>query len=575
MSDQQAKIEITASSSKLASGLRAAAGRFNSWAAGMKAGAKKIGGGAAGSFLGTVGANLAGKGIDFIADQGREVLAFEEKLTRLQINAGKSSAEMDTFRQKARQLSSAVGLSANDILEGTTSYVDLTGDVNGAGAAMETFARVAQASGSSVADIATAAAAMKQSFGLKPEEIEATFSGMISQGKAGAITLKDFAAEMSSLAPKWSKFNESTTTEGIAQFGAALQVARQGFGNASEAATGMEALMGGIIMHAKDLRKYGHVEVFDKHKDGSKTLKTFEQIMAAIEQSKLVKDPELMGKALGGRKEAQDTLNVLLRARQNLTDTGNEYTDLVAKGKDAEAVQRDLATYLDSSSGKMATSWESLKNSIAEALTPERIQSFATSLKEVADHAGEIASALGKVFGFIGTLNSVGKKIRGVFGNDGDKTYSERDIILAQTHGAGLPGQERNMSAEAREARYQGALGRMADVEQYNKAKGSIMGGEVAERVSEESVKRALAASAGTAEWGKGRGGEMMAGEQYLRAAQKENPEIVAKVQGEMLSAAIKDGFTDVVKNLGVTLKIGDNTVAKANVKATDPRRKL
>jgi TP901 family phage tail tape measure protein len=585
MSEQRANIEITASSSRLAAGLRAASSRFNGWAGGIRAGAKKIGGGAAGSFVGNVGAGLAGRGIDFIADQGRAVMDFENQLTRLQINAGKSSAEMDTFRQKARNLSKEVGLNANDILAGTVSYVDLTGDVDGAGAAMEGFARIAQASGSSVSDIATATAALKQSFNIKPEQVEAVFSGMIMQGKAGAVTLKDFAGELSSLAPKWAKFADSKSAGGIAQFGAAFQVARQGFGSASEAATGMEALMGGITMHAKDLRKFGKIEVFNKNKDGSKTLKSFEEIISSIEKSKLVKDPELMGKALGGRKEATDTLNVLLRARQNLTATGNEYTDLVAKGKDAGAVQRDLATYLDSSSGKMATSWEGLRNSIAEALTPERIEGFANAMKDVASHAAELAEGLGKIFGFIGSLNSLGKSVRGFFsGNENGNPFGSNPLEAGKdantASGAGDwiqlgPNKWAKKGSAEYKAAQDAAKQRIASRGGYNKSVSDIMGGEVNERTTPESIRRAAMASF------QENIGSRTAGNRYLANVYGTGEEVGAakdKVAREELQKAgseLAKGLLEAARNIGVTLKIGDNTVAKANVKATDPRRKL
>lgn len=568
MSDQEARIEITASSSKLAAGLRAAASRFNSWAAGMKAGAKKIGSTAAGTAVGTAAGNFATRGIDFIADQGRAVAGFENQLTRLQINAGKSSAEMDTFRTKARALSTQVGLNANDILEGTVSYVDLTGDVDGAGKAMEGFARIAQASGSSVADIATATAALKQSFKIKPEEVEAVFSGMISQGKAGAVTLKDFAGELSALAPKWAKFKDSSSAEGISQFGAAFQVARQGFGSASEAATGMEALMGSFVSHAKDLRKFGGINVFDKHKNAAgqtvKTLKSFEQIISAIEKSKLVNDPEKMKNALGGRKEAQDTLNVLLRARQNMTATGNEYTDLVAKGRDAGAVQRDLATYLDSASGKMATSWESVKNSIAAALTPERIEAFAAAIKDVADHVGMITAGLGKIADVLGGFKKAGADIRGAVTGENKITMLDQAKLMA-----GDP--ETLMKRDRLNAASNYAKIRAAD----SPAARAAMGLK-----AESSL--ALARQYAQAQ-GPGAAAKVLAARKYFKeTGQKEDdwqtmPSATPAgppMDPKQVTKVLKEGFSEIAKSIGVTLKIGDNTVAKSNVKATDPRRR-
>ncbi|MBA2718934.1 MAG: phage tail tape measure protein [Chloroflexi bacterium] len=319
---------------------------------------------------------------------------FEKNLVRLQIAAGKTPAQMDAMRQAILDVSKATGVSNDDILAGTQAYVDLTGDINGAEASMSTFARVAQASGASVADVASAAAALKQA-GVGMDQMEATFSGMITQGKAGAVSLKDFAGELSKLAPRWAKFNEGMTTNGVSQLGAAFQIARQGFGSASEAATGLQATMGALTLNARQFEAAG-VKVYDTHKDGSKTLRTFEQILGSIEQSKLIKDPTLMTKALGS-SEAEQTVAMLLKSRQALAGTTSEYDKLIAAGMDAGAVQRDLSTYLTSSSGRMEIAMNNLKVAVVEAFTPERIAAFVNMVEKLAEGIGSVVSKIGEI----------------------------------------------------------------------------------------------------------------------------------------------------------------------------------
>jgi hypothetical protein len=66
----------------------------------------------------------------------------------------------------------------------------------------------------------------------------------------------------------------------------------------------------------------------------------------------------------------------------------------VNAGKDAGAVNRDLATYLESSAGKMDRAWELAKNKMAEVFTPARIESFANAL-------GHAVDLLAKMVGYI------------------------------------------------------------------------------------------------------------------------------------------------------------------------------
>jgi hypothetical protein len=402
MSDQaRATIEIGATTAQLAAGLRRGSGMIQTFAraassAMKRVGGIKMGGGSIGAgMLGAIGgfaAGAAGRGLDIMAEQGKAVMDFERNLTRLGIAGSLSQQKLGQVRDAARNASSAFGIGADEILAGTQTYVDLTGDVAGATRSMETFAKIAQASGASVSDTAEAAAAFR-GIGVPLEEMEARFSGLITQGKAGAVSLKDFAGELAGLAPRWAKFKDSTSGEGIAQLGAAFQVARQGFGSASEAATGMAAMMGALTQNAKKFEAAG-VKIFDKNpKTGVKTMRSFEQIMKAIEGSKLIKDPTLMTKAMGS-KEALQTVDMLMRARREVTATGTAYGDLVNAGKDAGAVNRDLATYLESSAGKMDRAWELAKNKMAEVFTPARIESFANAL-------GHAVDLLAKMVGYI------------------------------------------------------------------------------------------------------------------------------------------------------------------------------
>jgi TP901 family phage tail tape measure protein len=402
MSDTEAKIEISATTARLAAGLRQAAGMVNKFGGDVAGSIKKkmFSKESIGSFMGNMGANLASRGIDLFKGEAQDVMDFEGKLTRLGIAGNLAGGDLNRLRESARGLSSQWGINASEVIDGAQTYVDLTGDVKGAQDAMGSFTKISAASGSSISDIAQATAALRQSMKLDPKDIEATFSGMIAQGKMGAVSLKDFAGELSSLAPKFAKFKGGTGTEGIAKMGAAFQVARQGFGSASQAATGLEALMGALSQNAGKFEKAG-VKIFDVHKGGKKTFKSFDEIIDRIGKSKLMNDPTALGKAFGS-KEAQDAFNML---NQNVA----LYGDLMTAAKDTDMVNRDAATWQESAAGKMEASMQTLKNSVAEAFTPERIKAFADMIQAAAKAIGVVVAGLDALQKFANPFDTANK----------------------------------------------------------------------------------------------------------------------------------------------------------------------
>lgn len=409
MSKARAELEITASDSKLAAGLRSAATRVQSWAAatargvghafdrsmkGLGAGLSKLnskGGGALSHFAG----NLLTKGFDHLVDAAHDVQAFERNLVRMQIAAGKTPEEIAAIGDQMRQISKATGIASDDIQAGAAQYIALTGDMEGATAAMETFARVAQASGSSVDDVAQATAALKTSMGLDSKDIEAAFSAMIVQGKGGAVELKDLAAQLAELAPQFAQFRNSKGVGGIRELGAAFQVVRTGAGSAGAAATQLRAMMSSLadprtIQQLKALK----IDVFSKDpKTGVVTMRSASDIIEDLARNQKLLDPRVMSKVFG-REEARAAVRSL---QQHI----GLYRDLRAAAEDTGAVQRDLTTFLTSGAGRVDLAMNRLKETIAEVFTPERIQAFVEVIEEVADAIGRTIDGLGEIKDYV------------------------------------------------------------------------------------------------------------------------------------------------------------------------------
>jgi TP901 family phage tail tape measure protein len=559
MSIPRAQIEITASSSKLAAAFAAAKSTvvgFGKFAA-KQLGSLKMGetaSRAAGNMLG----NLGTRGLDSVFDQADKVRDFERNLVRFGITAGSSTPDkINVMRSSIRQLSQDTAIGSAEIMAASQAYYDLTGDADGTAAATRSFARIAQASGSSMSDVATAAAALGDSLQIKPDQIEAVFSGLIAQGSAGAVTLKDFSAELTELAPKFANFSKSMGPEGAMQLGAALQVAKKGFGSASRAATGLEALMGSLTMNAA---KFKGVQIFEKGTDGVKRMRNLHGIIDQISNSKLAKDPTLLAKAFGS-KEA-------LAAFQQLQQRKPMYDQMIEAGKETQTVNRDLATFLESDAGRMDKAFNKIKESIASAFTPERIKAFADAIENLAKSIGPVVDGIGKIADVVGG----GATAIAEFAMGGDPMEAElnknRMIIATGGFGEGQYGMGGN--SKSRENRVFNAKDDILNIERMRSTKKRL----AASGFSKEGILEAQRLSESAAPWneatkGSGRVGEIVASKEYLKAASKttEGRAAIAEINATLQKQNAM--FAEMIAKMqSPTVTVGADTVAKAQANA-------
>lgn len=434
MSDPVATIAIQAKSTGLAAQLAEARAKFGRFADGVSniltkpIGKKKKGEGF-GQMLQVAGGNLlsgaASKATGYIEDVAKSTLDFDDKLARLQITADATPESMGAFADSVRDASNATGKSKNEILEAASSYVALTGDMDTARASTMTWAKVAQATNSTVADIASTAAAMSQNMAIGPKDMEATFSALANQGKKGAIELKDLAGLMSQIAPQWAMFSKGKGVEGVRDLGAALQVVKRGFGgDASETVTGLQALLTSLVKNAERFKEGGVKGIFKTGKGGKKELADVFTIVDAIAKSKLMKDPTALEKAFG-RVEAY-------RAFVQLSQNRKVLDDLVEAGKDNNVIQRDFGTYMNTTAGKTAAAFEKLKNTVAEAFTPERIEKFAGLLGKIVSFAADAAGYFDHLLGSDAGVQGTTENYLVEHANTGDEGDRDEMIALAR-----------------------------------------------------------------------------------------------------------------------------------------------
>lgn len=585
MGKASAQIEITAGSSRLASGLSAAYSKFQTFgsavARGMSAAFKKINaklapGDVMKNAIGHAGGDLIGKGIGAITSAAGDVRDFERSLIRYQIASGGSAEATAALRSQIRGVSLETGISSAEVLAGASSYVALTGDVEGARDAMSAFARISQASGSSVSDVATATAALKQSMKIDGSQVEAAFSGLIVQGKQGAVEIKDFAGELATLSPQFAQFG-NTGLGGLREMGAAFQVIRQGAGTAGEAATQFQAMMGELVTSHKELAAIG-IKVFQKNpQTGRKELKNFTQIAEELASNKALNDPAKLAKIFG-RKESQAAVRTI---RSQI----DAMKGLAKAGEDTGAVQRDLSTFLESDAGRMDAAFNRVKVTIAEAFTPERITAFVNAIEGLVDKLGPVVDLVGKAADVLGGIAGVGKKLV-EFSSDnananpwGNALDDIADRNIAENDGDWLvtpDGQWVKRDSAQGRGHTKAASLRVSNRAAYNRAVGDIMGGEVDERTTKESIRRAYFAAA--ADPSKEGGlGLNRAGSRYLEAAGITKAQAGEQIGKDMAAALTKSNaeLVAAIKAIpGINVKVGDDTIAKSERRSKEPRRR-
>lgn len=585
--DPKAEVEITANSRGLAAKLREARGAFTRFGSELKKNVfgkdlidKGFWGKAGAELVGNLGARGASSFGSVMAEQARAMIDYNNALVRLQINGNASAAQIADIDAKIRHASDATGKSRAEIVAAARQYVALTGDIQGASGAIEAWTRVAQASDSSVGDVASTAQALRDNLKIKPEEMEEAFDVLIGQGKQGAVEMSELKSQLATVTPLMAQFAGGTGIKGLRDLGAAVQVVRKGFGGTEETITGVQSLMTALIKNAGRFQKAGvHVMNVDP-KTGVKTLKSFREIIDAISDSKLMRDPTKLEKAFG-RVEAY-------RAFLQLRDNKDMLDQLADSTAYAGTTQRDLAKYTEQAGGRLEIAMQKAKNAIADAFTPERIEKFVHLIEELVPKLGKVADFVGDIGDVLGGLEGVGEKLRGVFGggvNAADalghnanldewllaaaNAKSPHDADRARQMVEGMVGHK--MSDTEFANRVATARRDRADEAAFDRTKNEIMGDERDDKSTKQSIWRAVLASYSS------NLGEQQAGDLYLKNSGI-NRDILVRQRLQETGAAIAqnnpqliraiEALADAINKQPVNVKVGANTVAQASKEA-------
>lgn len=591
MSDKRAEIEIAASAARLPAGLRQAARMVQDWSANVKAMLAKIHLAPkenekrnwVGHAVGQVAGTMATRGIDIMVDQGKAVFDFNDKLVRMGIASKIAGGRLDEVGKAARRTSGDIGVDAREVLAAGRAYADLAGAENFTIGKMNLLSRAGQASEASTSDLAGMMYQLTRSMKVSDSQMEDTMGGLIQQAKDGAIEARQMSKEFGAVLPLFAQFGV-TGREGAIQVGAMFQVIRDGYNTADEAGTGMVRILAGIRSHADRFQKAG-IRIFSVDKDGTRHARTFGEIFKEIGENKLLKDPVLLKKVFG-RTEAWRGIEMLMKAPERLRQ-------LEESGRTNGVIQKDLATYMESSAGRMARSMERAKNAIAEAFTPERIEKFVGFLERAMDKVGAIAEGVGKIGDAITAVYGAGKSIRGFLTPDESRATA---ITVSD-----VERRQRDKGIDAVDAYAELA----AEEAAYKRTRNKITAAMRDEKTTPESTRAAIEA-ADVGPNVPGALGIRVAGEDYLNEvklsidelrrlrAQMAQDRITADIaagrgrsgpeqdMGAMFLQALKDGAPAIGRSVAnamdnrppPVLKFDGNPAAKAVSNASDRRRR-
>lgn len=378
MADRVASAAIVADPRKLDGGLKRAEGRFKKFGKNIKTSiGRSIKRGFSG--LSTLGGFATAGGLAIV---GRQVLEFENTLNRLQIQSGKSNVETAQLRNQINKMARDTGIAREQILAGANAIINLEGSAGLSAKKLQVLADANLATGTSMEALAGLSFSLANSFELvDPAQLEKGLSAIITAGKEGAIPLNEMTLVLQQVSASFKEIG-GTGVQGASDMAASLQVLRRGFGTASEAGTGLQAMITGLTKKSKQLKKKG-IEVFDKNgafrgirpilDDFEKADLTFKELVDTI-----------------GRIEGAKAIKTMLEFRRTKIDpaTGKQligFEELSKAAAKSNAIQEDAAKRRKSDAFKIQKAFNDVKLAFAEAFTPERIKTFVKVVQKLAD----------------------------------------------------------------------------------------------------------------------------------------------------------------------------------------------
>jgi hypothetical protein len=277
-------------------------GRIGSQLSGMAIG------GAVG--VGVAGAAIAGAAV-------KDAYNVQGIANRLSINSRKSGQDfVDATRLRREFEATALGtngvVGADQVGQGTQSFVSKTGRLDLARKFSSTFATTAAATDSSFGDIASAGAELVKKFQIETvEEMQAALASVTFGGKEGSFELADAAQKYAKLASAGSKFGIDKGVGGVRVLQGLSQVAMDTTGDRDTATTAVEAMLRQLIVESENIKKNLGVDVWtdDSRTKARDITKLLPEILAASQGDMVSLQDIFKDEGMGGVSQLVTTFN--------------------------------------------------------------------------------------------------------------------------------------------------------------------------------------------------------------------------------------------------------------------------
>ena len=223
----------------------------------MRAALRNTGMGNVAARLRGLGTSIAGfAGIYGVGQAIKQVRDFEDSLADLAIFSRKMETAgpgwIDKVRKNFYKLSNDTGIAKEQLAAFANTFVTLTGDADAAMGSLEAMAKISVATGADMSDLAQVMSRLSGSLGIKnAKELTQSFAIMAYQANKGAMSFKDIAAAMPTIAGIASGAFGARGVEGVKGIGGLLQMAARVKG-AGGAQTSVAAFLSQLVLKRKE-----------------------------------------------------------------------------------------------------------------------------------------------------------------------------------------------------------------------------------------------------------------------------------------------------------------------------------
>jgi TP901 family phage tail tape measure protein len=289
----------------------------------------------------------------------------ERRLNRIAINADKGKEAIASMLATVNQTSHDYAISQDQVAEGLETLVAAGRSADEAMSFLPSVAATAQAAGADIADIATTADAVGNSFDITGDKMQHAFDILVKAGKQGKFELRDMARYLPSMAPAFAALGYKGE-KGLAKLAAMLQTIRQRTGSAEEAATAAQNIFQKMESDqtVTKFAKFGinlRREVARARRDGKDLVDVFLDLSMKATKGDLSKIPQLFTDA-----QFQVGMRALLQGRQDMEGFQKALANVDG------TTLRDLGQILSDNQSKldrMASSWDKFTTSLGGAVS--------------------------------------------------------------------------------------------------------------------------------------------------------------------------------------------------------------